>query len=102
MKLLLVDPNLTQAVTDAVLCAARGAARPGTTLHAVTGDFGPVVIGSRAENALAQHGVLDLVARHASQCDAVVLPVRKENCCSADEPGTIIRLTRCRWVAAGG
>jgi allantoin racemase len=33
------------------------------------------VIGSRAENALAQHGVLDLVAQHAPGCDAVVLGV---------------------------
>lgn len=75
MKILLVNPNLTQAVTDAVLAAARARAAPGTELVAVTGSFGPAVIGSRAENALAQHGVLDLVARHAPGCDAVVLGV---------------------------
>lgn len=75
MKILLVNPNLTQAVTDAVLAAARARAAPGTELVAVTGSFGPAVIGSRAENALAQHGVLDLVAQHAPGCDAVVLAV---------------------------
>jgi len=75
MKILLVNPNLTQAVTDAVLAAARVRAAPGTELLAVTGTFGPAVIGSRAENALAQHGVLELVARHAPGCDAVVLGV---------------------------
>ena len=75
MKLLLVNPNMTQAVTEAVLAAARMQARPGTELVAVTGDFGPQVIGSRAENALAQHGVLELVARHADGCDAIVLGV---------------------------
>ena len=75
MKLLLVNPNLTQAVTDAVLAAARARAAPGTELVAVSGDFGPRVIGSRAENALAHHGVLELVARHAAGCDAVVLGV---------------------------
>lgn len=75
MKILLVNPNLTQAVTDRVLQAAQAAARPGTELVAVTGSFGPQVIGSRAENALAAHGVLDLVARHAPGCDAVVLAV---------------------------
>jgi allantoin racemase len=75
MKLLLVNPNMTVAVTDAVLAAARARAAPGTELLAVTGDFGPRVIGSRAENALAQHGVLELVARHAAGCDAVVLGV---------------------------
>ncbi|MBC7734517.1 MAG: aspartate/glutamate racemase family protein [Bacteriovorax sp.] len=75
MKLLLINPNMTQAVTDAVLRAAQARAAPGTELVAVTGDFGPVVIGSRAEGALAQHGVLELVARHAAGCDAVVLGV---------------------------
>ena len=75
MKLLLVNPNLTRGVTDAVLAAARRSAAPGTELLAVTGDFGPVVIGSRTEAALAQHGMLDLVARHAPGCDAVVLGV---------------------------
>jgi len=75
MKLLLVNPNRTQAVTDAVLAAARAAASSGTHLQAVTGDFGPRVIASRAENALAHHGVLELVARHAAGCDAVVLGV---------------------------
>jgi allantoin racemase len=75
MKLLLVNPNLTQGVTDAVLAAARQRAAPGTELLAVTGTFGPVVIGSRAEAALAQHGLLELVARHAPGCDAVVLGV---------------------------
>ncbi len=75
MKLLLINPNTTQAVTDAVLVAARAVARPGTELKAVTGRFGPVVIGSRAENALAQHSVLQLAAEHAGDCDAVVLAV---------------------------
>ena len=75
MKILLLNPNLTQAVTDAVLSAAQAAARPGTELKAVTGTFGPQVIGSRAENALAAHGVLEQVAEHAPGCDAVVLAV---------------------------
>ena len=75
MKILLVNPNLTHAVTDRVLQAARAAARSGTELLAVTGTFGPQIIGSRAENALAAHGVLELVARHAPGSDAVVLAV---------------------------
>jgi allantoin racemase len=75
MKILLINPNTTQAVTDAVLVAARAAAAPDTELLAVTGTFGPVVIGSRAENALAQHSVLALAAQHAPGCDAVILAV---------------------------
>jgi allantoin racemase len=79
MKILLINPNLTQPMTDRVLEAAMAAARPGTVLQAVTGTFGPQVIGSRAEAALAAHGVLDLVAQHAAGCDAVVLAVSLDN-----------------------
>ncbi len=75
MRILLVNPNTTQTVTDAVMVAASGVARPGTALLGVTGCFGPAVIGSRAEDALAQHSVLQLVADHATGCDAVVLAV---------------------------
>lgn len=75
MKLLLINPNRTQAVTDAVLAAARGAARPGTELIAVTGRRGPAIIASRAENAIAQQEVLALAAEHAGHVDAVVLGV---------------------------
>ena len=75
MRLLLINPNTTHAVTEAVLTAARASARPTTELRAVTAEFGPVVIGSRAENAVASHGVLQLAAQHAHDCDAVVLAV---------------------------
>lgn len=75
MKLLVINPNLTQAVTDAVAAVARKAAGPGTEIHAVTGTFGPQVIGSRAENAIAHHGILELAAQHHPGCDAVVLGV---------------------------
>ncbi|WP_017760869.1 aspartate/glutamate racemase family protein, partial [Pseudacidovorax intermedius] len=75
MKLLLINPNRTQAVTDAVLAAARSAARPGTELLAVTGRQGPAIIASRAENALAQQEVLELAAQHATEVDAIVLGV---------------------------
>lgn len=75
MRILLVNPNTTEAVTDAVMAAARGVVGADTELVGVTGRFGPAIIGSRAENALAQHGVLQLVADHAAGCDAVVLAV---------------------------
>lgn len=75
MRLLLVNPNLTQAITDALAAVARRAAAPGTEIVPVTGTFGPRVIASRAENVVAAHGALDLAARHAPGCDALVLGV---------------------------
>ncbi|GAA5234203.1 hydantoin racemase [Verticiella sediminum] len=75
MRLLLVNPNTTAAVTGTVMRAAAAVAAAHTELVGVTGGFGPAVIGSRAEEALAQHSVLQLVADHAAGCDAVVLAV---------------------------
>jgi allantoin racemase len=75
MKLLVINGNMTQAITDACTNAAREVASPGTEVVGATGTFGPQVIGSRSENALAQHGMLELAAKHAPGCDAVVIAV---------------------------
>lgn len=75
MKILLINGNRTQAITDGCVAAAREVAAPGTEVIGVTGTFGPQVIGSRSENALAQHGMLDLAAAHAPGCDAVLIAV---------------------------
>ena len=75
MKLLVINGNMTQAITDVCANAAREVASPGTEVVSATGTFGPQVIGSRSENALAQHGMLELAAKHAPGCDAVVIAV---------------------------
>ncbi len=73
MRLLLANPNTSQAVTDAVAAAARAVASAGTEIVPVTASFGARVIGSRAELAVAEHASLDLIAREAAGCDAVVV-----------------------------
>lgn len=75
MRLLLVNANTTAAITEACAAAARRAAAPGTEILPATARFGPAVIANRAENAVAAHAVLDLLAEHASGCDAVLLAV---------------------------
>lgn len=73
MRLLLANPNTTQAITDLVAGAARRAAPAGTEIHAVTARFGAAVIGTRAELAVAEHAILDLLAREAPGHDAIVV-----------------------------
>lgn len=75
MKLLLINGNTSQFVTDACAREARLSAAADTEIAAVTATFGARVIGSRAENAIAQHAMLDLAARHQPGCDAVVVAV---------------------------
>jgi allantoin racemase len=75
MQILLINANTTQAVTDRIAAEARRVASPGTEVLAVTGTFGASIIGSRAEIAIAEHAALDLMARHGSGVDAVVIGV---------------------------
>lgn len=75
MRLLVANANTTQAITDACAGAARAAASPGTEILAVTPRFGPAVISSRAENVIAGHALLDLLAEHAGRVDACLLAV---------------------------
>jgi allantoin racemase len=73
MRILLANPNTTQAVTDMIAAAARAAASPGTEIVPATARFGPRIIGTRAEMAIAEHGVLDLMARESTGCDAAII-----------------------------
>jgi allantoin racemase len=75
MRLLLLNANASPVVTAKVEAGARAAAAPGTEIVAVCADDGPRVIGTRAENALAARAAIELAARHAGDCDAVVIAV---------------------------
>jgi len=75
MRILVVNSNTSDVVTEKVAAAARAAASLGTDIVAVTGTFGARVIGSRSEHAIAEHSTIALVARHAAGCDAVVIAV---------------------------
>lgn len=73
MKLLLINPNTSAAITDLVVAAARRAAAPGTEIAGATGRFGARYIMSRAAAAIAAHAALDAWAEHGRDADAVVL-----------------------------
>ena len=75
MRILVVNANTSQIVTEKVAAQARASASPGTEIVAVTGTFGASVIGSRAEHAIGEHSAIALVAQHAPGCDAVVIAV---------------------------
>lgn len=75
MRLLVVNANTSDIVTEKVAAQARASASPGTEIVAVGGSFGARVIGSRAEHAIGEHSTIALVSRHAAGCDAVVIAV---------------------------
>ena len=73
MRLLLINPNITQAVTDRMAAEARLSASPGTEIVAVTAAFGSEYIASRPEAAIGAHAVLDAIACHEQGCDAIII-----------------------------
>lgn len=73
MKLLFINPNITEAMTAAMAEEARRYASPSTEVVAATAEFGTLYVENRAEAAIAGHAVLDALARHAAGCDAAII-----------------------------
>jgi allantoin racemase len=72
-RLLVVNPNTTQAVTAAVLAEAARCARAETEIVGVTGTFGATIVSTEPENAIAAHTALDLLATHHAGFDAAIV-----------------------------
>lgn len=73
MRLLIINPNTTAAMTAKVAAAARRILPDSVEISAVSGRFGPRYIASHAAFAVASHAALDAFAVHGAACDAVLL-----------------------------
>jgi allantoin racemase len=73
LRILLINPNTSPAVTDLVAARVRVIAGERATIVPVTGRFGARYIASRAAAAVAGHAALDALAEHVTGCDAVYL-----------------------------
>ena len=74
-RLLVVNPNMTSGVTDAFVAEARAIAPPDVSIEGVTGHFGAAIVSIEAENIIASHVALELLARHWHSCDAAILEI---------------------------
>jgi allantoin racemase len=75
MRILVLNANTTEFVTETAAAEGRRVASPGTEIVPVTADFGAAIIATRAEHAIAEYAAVVLAARHAQDCDAVVIAV---------------------------
>ena len=73
LRILLINPNITDSVTALVAQHARAIGGDAATFVPVTGSFGANYISSRASAAIAAHAALDALAEHVAGCDAVYL-----------------------------
>lgn len=103
LRILLANANTTAAVTEICAASARAAASPGTEIVPATPRFGPAIISSRTENAIAAHGILDCLATHHAGCDAAVLAVSYDTALAAARqllPIPVIGMTEAACLTA--
>ena len=103
MRLLVANANTTGAITGLCAAAARAAAAPGTEIVAATPRFGAEVISTRAENIVAGHALLELLAEHAGKVDAVLLAVSHDTALEAARqlmPCPVVGMTEAACLAA--
>ena len=103
MRLLVANANTTQSITEACAAAARAAAAPGTEIIPATPRFGPAVIATRAENVIAGHALLDLLAEHAGKVDACLLAVSHDTALEAARqmmPCPVVGMTEAACLTA--
>lgn len=75
MKILVLNPNTSQFVTDKVCDVARQAAGPAEHILGVTGRRGPLIVGTRSECAMAAQEALSLAAEHGGDVDGILLAI---------------------------
>jgi Asp/Glu/hydantoin racemase len=73
MRILLINANTTEAITETLVAIANGIAPPGVRFEGATARFGARYIATRAAVAIAAHAVLDAYAEHGAGADAVLL-----------------------------
>jgi allantoin racemase len=103
LRILVANPNTTPEVTGLCERAARAVASPGTEILPLTGRFGARIINSRAENAIAAHAMLELLADHATAADAVLLAVSYDTALLAARellPVPVVGMTEAAMLAA--
>lgn len=103
MKLLVINPNITESVTRLIGEEAQRAASPGTQLTLKTAPFGVAYIETRLEALIGAYAALLLISENASH-DAVIiaafgdpgLPALRD---ALDRP--VVGLTEAALAAAG-
>ncbi|QQP91882.1 aspartate/glutamate racemase family protein [Skermanella sp. TT6] len=73
MRVLVINPNTTVAVTESIVAEARRVASQDIEITGVSARFGSPFIQTPEESATAAEAVLELVARLAPGFDAVVI-----------------------------
>lgn len=73
MQILVINPNISQSVTDLIEAEARRTASPTTSLKMATAAFGVAYIETRFEALVGGYATACVAAEHAGQFDGIVV-----------------------------
>ena len=73
MKILFINPNVTDAITDIMASEAWKSAQATTEIKIAKAAFGTLYVENRVEAAIASHAVLEVLAEHYEDCDAAII-----------------------------
>ena len=73
MRILLINPNISQSVSDMIGAEARRAASAATEIDVATAAFGVAYIETRFEALIGAYAAANLAAEHAGRYDALVI-----------------------------
>lgn len=73
MKLLLINPNISDSVSDLIRTEAQRTAAPDTEVTVLTAPFGVAYIETRFEALIGAYATAQLAAEHHARHDAVVV-----------------------------
>ena len=72
-RILLVNPNISDSVSDLIRAEAQRSASPGTQVEVLTAPFGVAYIETRFEALVGAYATAQVAAEHCGQYDAVVV-----------------------------
>jgi allantoin racemase len=73
MKLLLINPNISESVSELIRGEAQRSAAPGTEIEVLTARFGVAYIETRFESLIGAYATAQLAAEYHERFDAVVV-----------------------------
>jgi allantoin racemase len=73
MRLLLINPNISDSVSDLIRAEALRSASPGTEIEVMTAPFGVAYIETRFEALIGAYAAAQLAAEHHARFDAVIV-----------------------------
>ena len=73
MRILLINPNISDSVSDLIRAEAQRSASPGTEIEVMTAPFGVAYIETRFESLVGAYATAQVAAEHCARFDAVVV-----------------------------